>query len=161
MGDNSSGRTLRDVLRKRRATPSDIEDAIQHAHTQLWLAERAGKKVAQPEGFLMRVAVNAIKDHCRRARTRETHQPELEYWEGQKMDADPAQLIESVQVYKHVRETLDQKIGRPARQAYFLFTVGGWPKERIAKLFKIGVRTVERRLRQARDVLSDIPELKP
>jgi RNA polymerase sigma factor (sigma-70 family) len=161
MRDNSSEKRLRDALRKKRAAPSDIEDAIQHAHTKLWLAQRDGKKVPSPEGFLMRVADNAIKDRQRRARTRETHRPELEYWEEQKMDADPAQLIESVQVYKHVRMILDQKAGRQARQAYFLFTVSEWPKERIAKLFKIGVRTVERRLRQARDVLSDIPELKP
>jgi len=107
------------------------EDVVQDAFLRLWREER---QVENPRSWLYRVCTNLVRDHVRRAATRERRAPPP----SDEVAESPDEVLERAEAVRTVRLALS-RIGARDREA-LLLREAGFKYAEIADV--IDVRTV-------------------
>ncbi|WP_277592423.1 RNA polymerase sigma factor [Roseateles saccharophilus] len=138
---------VRGVLRRRGRTEQEAEDLTQEAWLRMVCYEDERQPVDQPEGFLMRTALNLSYDAYRSNVSRGEH-VELEH----AVLLDTAPSTEAVVLARERTARLEVCLGRlPAktRDVFLASRLEGLPYTEIAKLYGLSVSTVHHHIAQA------------
>jgi RNA polymerase sigma-70 factor (ECF subfamily) len=149
------------MLRRHCGGHDEAEDAVQEAYVRLLNYIQAGKKVVEPEAFLVRTAYNASIDARRSRRAHlQVPRPLEKLHLTPDLTADPQEHAADEQLLQRTKAILESALGARARDVFVMHCFDGFTYEEIAKQINMSTRTVEKDLLKAINVLSlaDIPK---
>jgi RNA polymerase sigma factor (sigma-70 family) len=138
---------LRKLLRSRGRTTDDADDLIQEAFLRLQVYCQ-GKSVEQPEGFLVRAALNLSIDDLRSARRRHGSTTTLDALQLVDTRPLPEEALATEQRLQRAKQALDALSPR-AREVFLLHRAEGYSYGQIAQRLGIGLSTVEKHMAKA------------
>lgn len=145
-------RKLKTFLRRRGQTPEDAEDLVQEAFLRLHTFLATGRQVEKTDGFLLRTARNLAIDQSRRRRSEkrdDLETVELDQLPITDLADAPEEVYAAAERLERMSAALETKIGRRAREVFFLHRLEGFTHEEIAKRLNVSVRTIEKDIARA------------
>lgn len=143
---------LKGLLRHRGQSPEDAEDLVQEAFLRLHSFLADGHEVRQPEGFLVRTALNLAVDARRRnTRERRDHFVSDTLEELALVDPSPSpeEIISAEKRLTQMRAVLDSQLSPRTREVFFLHRLEGFTHEEIAERMNMSLRSVEKHIARA------------
>lgn len=145
-------RRLKEVLRNRGQTREDAEDLVQEAFLRLHTFLADGHEVRQPEGFLVRTALNLAVDARRRNAREHRHQfvqETVEELQLVDLSPSPEEIFSAEKRLMQMRAVLDAKVSPKTREVFFLHRLEGFTHEEIAERMSMSLRSVEKHIARA------------
>jgi RNA polymerase sigma-70 factor (ECF subfamily) len=145
-------RRLKEVLRNRGQSREDAEDLVQEAFLRLHTFLADGHEVRQPEGFLVRTALNLAVDARRRnvRERRDQFVPEtVEDLQLVDLSPSPEEIFAAEKRLLQMRAVLDAKVSPKTREVFFLHRLEGFTHEEIADRMSMSLRSVEKHIARA------------
>lgn len=145
-------RRLKEVLRNRGQSREDAEDLVQEAFLRLHTFLADGHEVRQPEGFLVRTALNLAVD-ARRRNVRERRDQfvseAVEDLQLVDLSPSPEEIFAAEKRLLQMRAVLDEKVSPKTREVFFLHRLEGFTHEEIADRMNMSLRSVEKHIARA------------
>lgn len=135
-------------LRRRGRTREDAEDLVQEAFLRLELYCRQGRKVLQPEAFLMRTAINLSVSQHRHDRLSPARPGAVSTADLIGVAEMPDEVFQAQERLEAIKRTLDA-VSRRTRDIFFLHRIGGFSYAEIGKQQGISVSAVEKHIASA------------
>jgi len=145
---------LSGMLRRRGRRPEEAEDLVQEAFVRLLTYIDRGEKVLEPEAFLARTVFNLSVDHSRRDRAHLRESRAIEELRIADLSPGPEDEIANEQYVHQIRATLDSRVGRKTRDAFFLHCLEGMTYAEIGAQLNLSGRSVERHIAKAVAILA-------
>jgi RNA polymerase sigma-70 factor (ECF subfamily) len=140
---------FKNFLKKRGKSPEDAEDLIQEAFLRLERYCQTGNQVECPEAFLRRTVMNLSASDHRRAENRYVNRDASVESEPICDSAPtPDEVFAAEQRLKQLETILD-RVGRRAREVYFMHRLGGFSYADIAERFNCSVSLIEKDIASA------------
>jgi RNA polymerase sigma-70 factor (ECF subfamily) len=145
---------LKRLLRSRGRTKDDAEELIQDAFLRMQTYCNQGRKVREPEAFLVRTVLRLDSNARRYTRRHPRSEQALEDLILLDTSPSPEEILQAEQSLRRMRERLD-RVSRPLREVFFMHRLDGLSRAEIAERFGVSVSTVEKQIASALAILME------
>jgi RNA polymerase sigma factor (sigma-70 family) len=146
-------RSLKNLLRRRGATPDQAEDLVQEAVLRLHAYTRQGNQVQNQEAFLTRTALNLAVDQHRHARLDSYESEPVENLDLPDLEPAPDEVFAAEQRLMKMQAALERANAR-TRDVFFMHRLYGFSHAEIARRLGISVSAVEKHVASAVTILA-------